>query len=174
MGRRLLLLLLVAGLAGSGAAAVGAAKARGSRDASRASGASSVFACPVPNGLRDAFQTASAETGLPEPMLVAVAEVESRFRTDALSEAGARGPLQLMPQTARSLGLDASDPEENILAGARYLKLLLDRFNSTDLALAAYNAGPTAVARAGGAPTGGTLTYVANVTRLWSKLRNCE
>lgn len=61
-------------------------------------------------------------------------------------------------------------PPSNVLAGARYLRLMLNQFRSTDLALAAYNAGPTAVARAGGAPSAETLTYVANVTRLWAKL----
>lgn len=50
---------------------------------------------------------------------------------------------------------------------------LLDRFGSSDLALAAYNAGPTAVARAGGAPNGATLEYVANVTGLWRRLHGC-
>jgi soluble lytic murein transglycosylase-like protein len=174
MHRRLLLLLLVAGLAGTGAAAVGAAKKDGAHRAKAHGEASSVFACPVPEKLRAAFNAASADTGLPVALLVAVGKVESNFEASARSEAGARGPLQLMPATGRELGLNIDDPSENILAGARYLKLLFSRFNSTDLALAAYNAGPTAVERAGGAPTGGTLTYVANVTRLWSKLRNCE
>ena len=60
-----------------------------------------------------------------------------------------------------------------MLAGARYLRLLLDRFHSADLALAAYNAGPAAVERAGGAPSGQTITYVANVTAAWRSLRGC-
>ena len=62
----------------------------------------------------------------------------------------------------------------NVLAGARYLRLMLDRFHSTDLALAAYNAGPTAVARAGGAPSAEVLTYVAKVTTLWRRLNGCR
>ena len=61
-----------------------------------------------------------------------------------------------------------------MLAGARYLRLLLDRFQAPDLALAAYNAGPTAVAGAGGAPTLQTETYVANVTQIWRELRGCS
>jgi soluble lytic murein transglycosylase-like protein len=61
-----------------------------------------------------------------------------------------------------------------VLAGARYLRLLLERFNSPDLALAAYNAGPTAVEQYGGAPTQATMTYVANVTAVWRSLRSCR
>ena len=60
------------------------------------------------------------------------------------------------------------------LAGARYLRELLDRFQSPDLALAAYNAGPTAVADARGAPTLATATYVANVDEIWRELRGCK
>jgi soluble lytic murein transglycosylase-like protein len=62
----------------------------------------------------------------------------------------------------------------NLLAGARYLAQMLRAFQSTDLALAAYNAGPTAVADAGGAPTQEALDYVANVTSLWRDLRGCR
>ena len=108
------------------------------------------------------------------PVLVAVAQVESHFRPKAVSHAGARGLLQVMPTTARSLELSADEPEANVLAGARYLRGLLDRFRSTDLALAAYNAGPTAVARLGGAPTRATVAYVANVTRIWRELNGCR
>jgi soluble lytic murein transglycosylase-like protein len=79
-----------------------------------------------------------------------------------------------MPRTAAELQLDPSRPDTNVLAGARYLKLMLSRFDSTDLALAAYNAGPTAVGRNGGAPGGETLTYVANVTHLWQRLQGCS
>jgi soluble lytic murein transglycosylase-like protein len=60
-----------------------------------------------------------------------------------------------------------------VLAGARYLRLQFDRFKSSDLALAAYNAGPSAVATAGGAPSGETLTYVADVTAVWRALAGC-
>jgi soluble lytic murein transglycosylase-like protein len=107
-------------------------------------------------------------------MLVAVAEVESRFRPDARSAADARGLLQVLPSTAASLRLDADTPAANVLAGARYLRRLLDRYARTDLALAAYNAGPTAVDRAGGAPWPETQTYVANVEQRWAKLGACR
>jgi soluble lytic murein transglycosylase-like protein len=105
---------------------------------------------------------------------VSVAQVESNLDQEATSAAGAQGLLQVMPPTAAALQLDADRPESNVLAGARYLKLMMDRFRSTDLALAAYNAGPTAVDRYRGAPSGETLTYVANVNRLWQRLQGCS
>jgi len=106
-------------------------------------------------------------------MLVAVARVESNLRANARSEAGARGLLQLMPATGSALELNIDDPEANVLAGARYLQQLLDRFRSTDLALAAYNAGPTAVAMAAGIPWPGVSAYVVNVTTLWRSIAGC-
>jgi len=92
----------------------------------------------------------------------------------ARSGAGARGLLQLMPATARSLRLDGDDPAANVLAGAFYLRQLIDRFGSVDLALAAYNAGPTAVEHAGAAPTLGTLRYVKNVEARAGALDACR
>lgn len=130
--------------------------------------------CPLPKRFRPAFERAARDTSLPLALLVAVARVESNLRERARSDSGARGLLQVMPATARELALDPNHPPSNVLAGARYLRLMLDRFHSTDLALAAYNAGPTAVARAGGAPSAETLTYVANVTRLWRRLHGCR
>jgi soluble lytic murein transglycosylase-like protein len=131
-------------------------------------------ACPLPASLRGGFEAAARRTGVPLALLVAVAERESGLRADAVSSAGARGLLQLMPATAAALSVDADHPDSNVLGGARYLRTLLDRFASPDLALAAYNAGPTAVARAGGAPTGETLTYVADVTARWRALDGCR
>jgi peptidoglycan DL-endopeptidase CwlO len=130
--------------------------------------------CPLPRRFRPAFERAARDTVLPLALLVSVARVESNLRARARSHAGARGLLQVMPATARELALDPDHPPSNVLAGARYLRLMLDRFHSTDLALAAYNAGPTAVAKAGGAPSAETLTYVANVTRQWRKLHGCS
>ncbi|HEV2902737.1 MAG TPA: lytic transglycosylase domain-containing protein [Gaiellaceae bacterium] len=129
--------------------------------------------CPLPPRFRPAFARAARDTGLPLALLVSVARVESNVRAQARSRAGARGLLQVMPGTARELALDPNHPPSNVLAGARYLRLMLDRFHSTDLALAAYNAGPSAVAKAGGAPSAETLTYVANVTRQWRRLNGC-
>jgi soluble lytic murein transglycosylase-like protein len=105
---------------------------------------------------------------------VSVAQVESNLDQEATSAAGAQGLLQVMPPTAAALRLDSERPETNVLAGARYLKLMMDRFRSADLALAAYNAGPTAVDHYGGAPSRETLTYVANVNRLWQRLQGCS
>jgi soluble lytic murein transglycosylase-like protein len=107
-------------------------------------------------------------------MLVAVGQVESNLNADARSAADARGLLQVLPSTGELLSLDVNRPETNVLAGARYLRMLLDRFQSPDLALAAYNAGPTAVAEAGGAPTLATATYVANVDQIWRELQGCK
>ena len=130
-------------------------------------------ACPLPSRYRAAFELAARDTALPLPLLVAVARVESWVDQDARSSRGAQGLLQVLPSTAHALGLDASSARTNVLAGASYLRQLLVRFGSADLALAAYNAGPAAVERAGGAPSGQTVTYVANVTEAWRSLRGC-
>ena len=129
--------------------------------------------CPVPARFRTAFAQAASRTGVPASLLVATAYEESRMDPAARSEAGATGLLQLMPATARELRLDSDDPAVNVLAGARYLRQLLGRFGSVDLALAAYNAGPTAVERAGAAPSVSTLRYVANVERRAASLSVC-
>jgi soluble lytic murein transglycosylase-like protein len=129
--------------------------------------------CPVPLALRDEFRAAAADTVLPLSMLVAVAKVESNLDTEASSSAGAHGLLQVLPSTAAELELDPYQVGENVLAGARYLRQLLDRFDSTDLALAAYNAGPAAVELRGGRPNGETVAYVARVTKQWRKLLGC-
>jgi soluble lytic murein transglycosylase-like protein len=116
---------------------------------------------------------AARDTGFQLSMLVAVAQVESSFVANARSKADARGLLQVLPSTAASFNLSADNPTSNILAGARYLRQLLDRYSRTDLALAAYNAGPTAVDAAGGAPWNETQTYVANVQQRWAALAGC-
>ena len=121
-------------------------------------------ACGIPKPFIGAFRKAARETGLPVSLLAAVAWEESRMNPQALSGAGARGLLQLMPGTAKALSTASDDPRANILAGARYLGQLVDRFDGNlELALAAYNAGPTAVETVGGAPTLGTLRYAKNI-----------
>jgi peptidoglycan DL-endopeptidase CwlO len=178
MRLRLFGLLLVAGAGAWLAAAVSAATAEQTRvvkpPPSIPVTRTSALVCPLPKKFRPAFARAARDTGLPLALLTAVARVESNLRHQARSNAGARGLLQLMPGTARELALNPDHPPSNVLAGARYLRLMLERFHSTDLALAAYNAGPTAVARAGGAPSAEVLTYVANVTTLWRKLNGCR
>jgi soluble lytic murein transglycosylase-like protein len=175
MPRRLLVLTLVTVVSGVVAGVVGSATG-GKSPLAEAAGPGTTFTpgqCPVPAGFRSAFRTAARDTGLPLAMLVAVATVESNLRPNARSSAGARGLLQLLPSTAHSLNLDPDEPASNILGGARYLKQLLHQFKSTDLALAAYNAGPTAVGNAGGSPSRETTRYVANVTALWRTLNGC-
>ena len=90
---------------------------------------------------------------------------ESRWRTNAVSPAGARGLAQLMPGTARQLGVDPDDPAANLEGGARYLRMQLDTFGGDlEKALAAYNAGPGRVTRAGGIPAiRETRDYVAAI-----------
>lgn len=98
-------------------------------------------------------------------LLEAVVWQESRWRENAVSPVGARGLAQLMPDTARYLGVDASDPYQNLEGGARYLREQLDRFDGDlEKALAAYNAGPGRVERAGGIPDiRETRNYVAAI-----------
>jgi peptidoglycan DL-endopeptidase CwlO len=130
--------------------------------------------CPIPARFRKAFAHAAHDTGLQLSMLVAVAQVESRFQPNARSQADARGLLQVTPTTAAELRLDVDNPSSNVLAGARYLRLMLNRFQRTDLALAAYNAGPTLVDRLGRAPSSETQTYIANVQQRWASLAGCS
>lgn len=176
MRRRLLALLLVALVSGTVAGTV--ANATGRLDVGRIPALPALRevanVCPVPSRYRPAFERAARDTSLPLAMLVAVGQVESNLQANARSRAGARGLLQVLPSTGAELRLDVNRPALNVLAGARYLRQLLDHFESTDLALAAYNAGPTAVEEAGGAPTLETMQYVANVTALWRELRNCH
>jgi len=127
-----------------------------------------IAACPFPKSLRGAFEAASLDASIPPAMLYAVAKVESNLRENAYSAAGARGLLQVMPATARALALNIDEPGSNVLAGARYLRQMID------LALAAYNAGPTAVTIAGGAPTIDVERYVANVNALWHSVAGCR
>ncbi|OZA11110.1 MAG: hypothetical protein B7Y02_09305 [Rhodobacterales bacterium 17-64-5] len=95
--------------------------------------------------------------------------VESGFNPEALSPVGAIGLGQLMPDTAAALGVDPYDSEENLRGSARYLLTQLQTFGSADLALAAYNAGPEAVAKYGGIPPyAETMSHVDKVLRLTS------
>jgi soluble lytic murein transglycosylase-like protein len=95
------------------------------------------------------IEAVAAREGLDGRLLAAVVWTESNFRPDAVSHAGAYGMAQLMPGTARGLGVDPRDPVQNLTGGARYLSGQLDAFGSIELALAAYNAGPGRVRSAG-------------------------
>lgn len=108
---------------------------------------------------------ASAETGVSEALLHGVIQTESAGNASARSPKGAIGLMQLMPATAKELGVDPNDPIQNVLGGARYLAQMKRRFGSDQLALAAYNAGPGAVENNGGRipPYKETQNYVKRV-----------
>jgi soluble lytic murein transglycosylase-like protein len=109
---------------------------------------------------------AAARYGVPERLVTAVIRAESGFNPRAVSPKGARGLMQLMPQTASLLGVhDSFDPAQNIDGGVRHLRGLIDRFaNNLPLALAAYNAGENAVTQYGGIPPyAETQGYVTKV-----------
>jgi len=110
-----------------------------------------------------------ARFGLPGGLLDALVWTESRYNPLAVSKAGAGGLGQLMAGTARELGVsNRFDPRANLEGSARYLRQMLDEFRVVHLALAAYNAGPGAVRRAGGIPKNGeTPRYVRDVLRRW-------
>lgn len=120
----------------------------------------------APNDLAPLVNAAAEKYNLPSSLLSAVIDQESGFQPNAVSNAGAMGLMQLMPSTAASLGVtDPLDPASNIDGGAQYLRQLLNRFSgNVPLALAAYNAGPNAVASYGGIPPyPETQAYVKNI-----------
>lgn len=119
----------------------------------------------TPEEVARAIQDASARHAIATPLVEAVAWQESRYNQAALSPKGAVGVMQLMPRTARTLGVDASDLKGNVEGGVAYLSQMLQRFEG-DLpkALAAYNAGPEAVQRYGGVPPyAETQAYVRSI-----------
>ncbi len=119
----------------------------------------------VPAGYAAKVAELSARFDLSPALIEALVWQESRWRADARSPAGARGLAQLMPGTARDLGVDPDDPFANLEGGARYLREQIDRFDGDlEKALAAYNAGPGRVINAGGIPRiRETQTYVASI-----------
>lgn len=124
-------------------------------------------AATVPAVFLPLIAEASLASRLPVALIHAVIAVESNYRPRAVSARGARGLMQIMPDTARRFGSgDPFDPRQNILAGSRYLRWLLDHFDQDiELAVAAYNAGEGAVQKAGGRipPFAETLAYVPRV-----------
>lgn len=112
----------------------------------------------------DLFRAAGAKYGVPPALLAAVAKVESNYNPGAVSKAGARGLMQIMPTTAAGLGIDPLDPAQAVDGAARILARNLKDFGSVPLALAAYNAGGGAVRKHGGIPPyAETQAYVPKV-----------
>ena len=120
------------------------------------------------------FSNAGRQTGLPPELIKAVAVAESRMNPRAVSSAGARGLMQMIPSTAKQMGVsDTFDPWQSITGGSAYLAAQVKKFGSYELGLAAYNAGPGAVTRYGGIPPyAETETYVARVIGLYQLFRD--
>jgi soluble lytic murein transglycosylase-like protein len=126
---------------------------------------------PSQNGVRQHIQHAAARYGINSELVDAVAWQESRYNPRARSSAGAIGVMQLMPGTARQLGVtNPHDVRQNVAGGTAYLREQLERFgNNVPLALAAYNAGPGAVMKYGGIPPyRETQDYVRKIMRRMS------
>jgi len=110
------------------------------------------FEIPLTGSFREAARAAAIRHRIPVHMFEKLVTVESNWNPNALSHAGAIGLAQLMPDTARYLGVNPLDPRQNLEGGARYLSQQYRRFGNWRHALAAYNAGPEAVAKYGGVP----------------------
>jgi soluble lytic murein transglycosylase-like protein len=128
---------------------------------------------PLGNGkewLEPIIAKASSRYGVETGLIKAVIKAESNFNPTAVSSSGARGLMQLMPGTARSLGVnDSFDPEQNVMAGTRFLRDLLDRYNGDkDSALAAYNWGPGNVDRQPESMPRETRDYLTRVKQLYA------
>jgi soluble lytic murein transglycosylase-like protein len=120
------------------------------------------------------IRQASALYQIPEPLVRAVIKVESDYDPRAVSYAGARGLMQLMPETAARMQVkDINDPRENIFGGVRYLRVLANMFNGDlELSVAGYNAGENAVMQYGGIPPyAQTRDYVVKVTKFYRRYR---
>jgi soluble lytic murein transglycosylase-like protein len=125
---------------------------------------------PVPAEYVPYFIEAGKLYNIDPNLLAAQAFKESRFNPRAVSRIGAEGIMQLKPKTARSLGVtDSFDPKQNIFGGAKYLRKQLDRFNGDlTMALAAYNAGSTLVAKVGPNATEEAIEYVATIKKYYA------
>ncbi len=116
------------------------------------------------------IEAAARKFGVDSNLVKAIATAESGINQNAISQVGAVGVMQLMPETAESLGVNPYDERENIYGGARYLRQLLDKFNgSLTQTIAAYNAGPGAVQQYGGVPPyAETQNYVGRVMDIYA------
>jgi soluble lytic murein transglycosylase-like protein len=128
----------------------------------------------VPGGFGPMIAEAARKYGVEPALIAAVMETESKFNPDAVSQAGAKGLMQLMPATARGLGVtDATDPRQAILGGAKLLGILSQKYDGNlELAVAAYNAGSGAVDQHGGIPPyGETRRYVPLVLAAYERFK---
>jgi soluble lytic murein transglycosylase-like protein len=113
---------------------------------------------------RETARMIAIEEGVDPDLFLRLVGAESSFNPDAVSSKGATGLAQLMPGTAAELGVDPTDPIQNLRGGARYLRQQLDEFGDPVLALAAYNAGPGNVRKYGGVPPfAETQNYVSKI-----------
>lgn len=124
----------------------------------------------------DIIQKASIKHGVDFHLIKSVIKAESLFDIKAVSSAGAKGLMQLMPGTAVEVGVkDVFDPEQNIMGGTLYLKKMINRFKTTKNALAGYNAGPAAVTYYNGIPPfTETVTYVEKVSGFYKNYTGRE
>lgn len=134
--------------------------------------------CPgTPAGYSKYYKMVSEEAtsqNVNAALIAAIIHKESGWNQDAVSPAGAIGLMQLMPETAAKLGVNPYDARDNIKGGTKYIKSLLDRFKTLDLALAAYNAGPGAVEQYNGIPPyPETQNYVKNVLSYYEIYKKC-
>jgi soluble lytic murein transglycosylase-like protein len=132
-------------------------------------------AIPAAQAYDHLIDEASNRYDVDAALIRSIMQAESAFDTSAVSRAGAQGLMQLMPQIAEAFGAtDPFDPRQNIMAGAEYLRHLLDRYHGDlSLVLASYNAGATAVQEYGGVPPfAETETYVRRVTKLVGDARS--
>lgn len=126
------------------------------------------------SGLDGMISEKAEKYGVEQELVRSVIKVESDFNPQAVSPKGAQGLMQLMPGTAREMGVQESfDPEQNVEGGVKFLSQMLSRYgNNRELALAAYNAGPGAVeARGGVPPFGETQDYVNRVLNEYNRLK---
>jgi soluble lytic murein transglycosylase-like protein len=127
---------------------------------------------PAGRAWAPSIERAALRAGIEPALLASLVWAESGFDAGVRSHAGAIGLAQLMPGTAAGLGVDPYDPQQNLDGGARYLAEQIDRFGRPELALAAYNAGPSRVASAGGIPQiAETQAYVPRVMGYYEQLR---